>query len=280
MIRVDNLALPEISIYNSRSETALFRCCEPEPGLFIAESAKVIERALEAGYQALSCLLEEGFRAEPGSSYPCLQKLLQDVEEEKEGSVPVYAAGLKTMEQIAGYHLTGGILCAMRRKRPLPPESILAGAARVAVLEGVMNPTNVGAIVRSAAAMGMDAILFTGGCADPLYRRAIRVSMGCIFQIPWTIADSPDELFALLQRNGFITAALSLREDSIRIDDPRLKEAPSLALYLGSEGDGLAASRIAACDYSVKIPMYHGVDSLNVAAASAVAFWECRKMLR
>lgn len=274
MIRITDLAIPELSIYNCRSETTLFRYNEPGPGLFIAESAKVIERALKAGYQAVSCLIEEDIRILPESEYPLVSELISG------DSVPVFTAPYQSLEQIAGYHLTGGILCAMQRKEPLPPQSILAGASRVAVLENVTNPTNAGAIVRSAAAMGMDGIIFTGGSADPLYRRAIRVSMGSIFQIPWTVADSANDLFLLLRTSGFVTAALSLRDDSICIDHPIIKEAAALALYLGNEGNGLPARRIASCDYSVKIPMYHGVDSLNVAAASAVAFWECRKQVR
>ena len=253
MIRITDLAIPELSIYNCRSETTLFRYNEPGPGLFIAESAKVIERALKAGYQAVSCLIEEDIRILPESEYPLVSELISG------DSVPVFTAPYQSLEQIAGYHLTGGILCAMQRKEPLPPQSILAGASRVAVLENVTNPTNAGAIVRSAAAMG---------------------SMGSIFQIPWTVVDSVNDLFLLLRTSGFVTAALSLRDDSICIDHPVLKEAAALALYLGNEGSGLPAPRIASCDYSVKIPMYHGVDSLNVAAASAVAFWECRKQIQ
>ena len=274
MIRTTDLTIPELSIYNCRSETTLFRYNEPEPGLFIAESAKVIERALKAGYRAVSCLVEEDIRILPESEYPLVSELISG------DSVPVFAAPYRSLEQIAGYHLTGGILSAMQRKEPLPPQHILAGASRVAVLENVTNPTNAGAIVRSAAAMGMDGVIFTGGSADPLYRRAIRVSMGSVFQIPWTVADSADDLFSILRASGFVTAALSLRDDSICIDHPIIKEAAELALYLGNEGNGLPARRIASCDYSVKIPMYHGVDSLNVAAASAVAFWECRKQVR
>ena len=274
MIRITDLTIPELSIYNCRSETALFRYNEPGPGLFIAESAKVIERALKAGYQAVSCLVEENIRILPESEYPLVSELISG------DSVPVFTAPYRSLEQIAGYHLTGGILCAMQRKEPLPPQCILAGASRVAVLENVTNPTNAGAIVRSAAAMGMDGIIFTGGSADPLYRRAIRVSMGSIFQIPWTVTDSADDLFSILRASGFVTAALSLRDDSICIDHPIIKKAAALALYLGNEGNGLPARRITSCDYSVKIPMYHGVDSLNVAAASAVAFWECRKQIR
>ena len=274
MIRTTDLTIPELSIYNCRSETTLFRYNEPEPGLFLAESAKVIERALKAGYRAVSCLVEEDIRILPESEYPLVSELISG------DSVPVFAAPYRSLEQIAGYHLTGGILSAMQRKEPLPPQHILAGASRVAVLENVTNPTNAGAIVRSAAAMGMDGVIFTGGSADPLYRRAIRVSMGSVFQIPWTVADSADDLFSILRASGFVTAALSLRDDSICINRPIIKEAAALALYLGNEGNGLPARRIASCDYSVKIPMYHGVDSLNVAAASAVAFWECRKQIR
>lgn len=263
-----------LELYNSRSETLLFHYREPEPGLFIAESAKVIERALAAGYIPESVLMEDGFIPSPESDYPLLIKMLRDnCDRSINSNIPVHRSSHEELSHIAGYHLTGGILSIMGRK-PLPSaECILRGKSRVAVLEGVNNPTNAGAIVRSAAAMGMDAVLFTGGCTDPLYRRAIRVSMGCIFQIPWTAVPSADMLFNTLKEQGFTTTALALTDDSVSIDDPRLKAAPKLALYLGNEGSGLSKERITKCDFTAKIPMREGVDSLNVAAASAVAFW-------
>ncbi len=292
-IKVQSPDQPEFALYNGRSETRLYHMFEPEPGLFIAESAKVAERALGAGYRPVSLLLESGFMLRDEEDCPLLAKLLKEGgsvlkepaaelsagggQEASAEAPPVYEADPDVLSQIAGCHLTGGLLCAMRRRKLPSADDILSGISRAAVLENVVNPTNVGAIVRSAAAMGMDAVLLTGGCADPLYRRAIRVSMGCIFEIPWTVVPSPDELFACLKAHGFVTAAMALEKESVRIDDPRLKKAERLALFLGNEGDGLPPERIRACDYTVMIPMHHGVDSLNVAAASAVAFWECRR---
>ncbi|MDO5702110.1 MAG: RNA methyltransferase [Lachnospiraceae bacterium] len=276
MSKIEQLPL---ELYNSRSETLLFHCREPKPGLFIAESAKVIERALAAGYRPESVLMEDTFVPSPESDYPLLLQLLRDNDSDNpdNDNIPIHRSSHEEMMKIAGYHLTGGILSIMGRKRLPSAESILNGKSRVAVLEGVNNPTNVGAIVRSAAAMGMDAVLFTGGCSDPLYRRAIRVSMGCIFQIPWTVVSSADLLFETLKGQGFTTAALALTCESVSIDDPGLKASQKLALYLGNEGSGLPRERIEKCDYTAKIPMREGVDSLNVAAASAVAFWVVQK---
>ena len=261
IVPISDLDAPELSVYARLSERELLRYDEPLSGRFIAESPKVVERALDAGYEPVSLLLE------PKRTEGEARKLIISC-----GEVPVYVAPLEALKKLTGFPLTRGVLCAMRRK-PLPElEAVCAGARRVAVLEDVMNPTNVGAIFRSAAALGMDAVLLTDACADPLYRRAIRVSMGNVFRIPWTKAaeDWPSRLRAL----GFRTAAMALREDALRVSDSALREAEKLAVVLGTEGDGLAPRTIAACDYTVRIPMQRGVDSLNVAAASAVVFYE------
>ena len=264
---IKDFAAPELDVYARTSEVQLLRYYEPEPGIFIAESPKVIERALNAGYQPISFLVEhkdlEGEAQEILKQYP---------------DVPVYTAEYELLVKLTGFALTRGMLCAMCRN-PLPSvEEICRNASRIAVLENVVNPTNIGAIFRSAAALHMDAVLLTGGCSDPLYRRAARVSMGTVFQIPWTYFDKktvwPQEGMQLLQNLGFKTAAMTLRDDSVGIDDKALRSEEKLAVILGTEGDGLASQTIADCDYTVKIPISHGVDSLNVAAASAVAFWE------
>lgn len=250
-----------LDVYARLTENQL-RCREnPAEALFIAESPKVIGRALDAGYEPVSLLLEP--KQAEGEAREVLVRC---------GGVPVFTAEEDVLTQLTGFRLTRGVLCAMRRK-PLPSvEDICAGAKRVVVLENVVNPTNVGAVFRSAAALGMDAVLLTPDCSDPFYRRAARVSMGNVFLIPWTYAESdwPERLHAL----GFRTAALALKDDSVGIDDPRLAAEEKLALVLGTEGDGLAAETITACDYTVRIPMSRGVDSLNVAAAGAVAFWQ------
>ena len=264
---IKDFAAPELDVYARTSEVQLLRYHEPEPGIFIAESPKVIERALKAGYQPISFLVEhkdlEGEAQEILKQYP---------------DVPVYTAEYELLVKLTGFALTRGMLCSMRRN-PLPSvEEICRNASRIAVLENVVNPTNIGAIFRSAAALHMDAVLLTGGCSDPLYRRAARVSMGTVFQIPWTYFDKktvwPQDGMQILQNLGFKTAAMALRDDSVGIDDKALRSEEKLAVILGTEGDGLASQTIADCDYTVKIPMSHGVDSLNVAAASAVAFWE------
>lgn len=264
---IKDFAAPELDVYARTSEVQLLRYYEPEPGIFIAESPKVIERALNAGYQPISFLVEhkdlEGEAQEILKQYP---------------DVPVYTAEYELLVKLTGFALTRVMLCAMRRN-PLPlVEEICRNASRIAVLENVVNPTNIGAIFRSAAALHMDAVLLTGGCSDPLYRRAARVSMGTVFQIPWTYFDKktvwPQDGMQILQNLGFKTAAMALRDDSVGIDDKALRSEEKLAVILGTEGDGLASQTIADCDYTVKIPMSHGVDSLNVAAASAVAFWE------
>ena len=263
IFEITDFDAPELDIFARLTEAQLMNRFQPENALFIAESPKVIHRALDGGYRPVSLLMErrhiEGQAADVIARCP---------------DTPIYTAELDVLTRLTGFQLTRGVLCAMGRP-PLPPLSqVLEGTKRVVVLENVQNPTNVGAIFRSAAALGMDAVLLTPGCSDPLYRRSARVSMGTVFQIPWTFlpADWPQ----VLKDRGFATAALALSDDSISVDDPRLMEIEKLALVLGSEGDGLTQSTIAACDHTVKIPMYHGVDSLNVAAASAVAFWQLR----
>ena len=261
IIEITDFSVPELDVYARLTENQL-RCREnPSEALFIAESPKVIDRALNAGYAPVSLLLEP--KHIEGEAREIVARC---------GEIPVFTAPLEVLKQLTGFLLTRGVLCAMRRK-PLPSvEAVCAGARRIAVLEDVVNPTNVGAIFRSAAALGMDAVLLTPGCSDPLYRRAVRVSMGNVFLIPWTYLG--ENWTEMLHTLGFQTAALALREDSVGLGDPRLMSAEKLALVLGTEGDGLASQTIAACDYTVRIPMSRGVDSLNVAAASAVAFWQ------
>lgn len=258
----------ELQLYTSLNEAQLLHYYEPNGGIFIAESPKVIERALDAGCQPISFLMEKKHVQTQG------REIL-----ERCPDVPVYVAKPEILAQVTGYQLTRGMLCAMKRPDLLPVEEVCKQAKRIAVLENIVNPTNVGAIFRSAAALGMDAVLLTGGCADPLYRRAIRVSMGTVFQIPWTYIEKktcawPEEGISCLRKMGFKTAAMALKKESVSIDDENLLAEEKLAVILGTEGDGLATDTIADCDYTVLIPMAHGVDSLNVAAASAVAFWE------
>lgn len=263
IVAISDFAAPELNVYAHLSERELLRYDEPLAGLFIAESPKVITRALDAGYEPVSLLMEQ--KHVDGEARDIVARC----------DVPVYTAPLEVLTQLVGFRLTRGVLCAMRRKAEPAPETVCAGARRVAVLEEVQNPTNVGAIVRSAAALGMDALLFTKGCADPLYRRAVRVSMGNIFLLPWTHVG--DDWSARLHDLGFRTAAMALRSDALVPDDPALRAEERLAVVLGTEGDGLAPHTIETCDYTVRIPMAHGVDSLNVAAASAVAFYELGK---
>ena len=268
LIDITGLDMPELNMYVGASEVQLLRYFEPQPGVFVAESPNVILRALDAGYEPLSLLMEKS-QAE-GAAKEVITRV---------GRVPVYVAEAEVLKKLTGFEMTRGVLCAMRRKVMPTMEEICAGAKRIVVLENVMNPTNVGAIFRSAAALGMDGILLTDGCADPLYRRAARVSMGTVFQIPWTYLDKhtakwPEPAMENLRKMGFKTAAMALTDESVGIDYPALQAEEKLAIVLGTEGDGLATSTIANCDYTVKIPMAHGVDSLNVAAASAVAFWE------
>ena len=301
IIEITDFSAPELDIYARLSEGQLLNRHEPEKGLFIAESPKVIERALDAGYIPVSLLLER--KHIDGQAKSVVDRC---------GEIPIYTADFEVLTKLTGFQLTPGVLCAMRRL-PLPTvEEVCSNARRIAILENVMNPTNVGAIFRSAAALNMDAVLLTPSCSNPLYRRAVRVSMGTVFQVPWTYLGSgnnnPNKLnkgnkgnkankaaeaaetfevseapeasewpqpgMKLLQSLGFKTAAMALSDQSVPIDDPQLMAEEKLAIVLGTEGDGLAASTIADCNYTVRIPMSHGVDSLNVAAASAVAFWQ------
>ena len=260
---ITDFSAPELDVYARLTENQLVNRAEPEKGMFIAESPLVIGRALDVGYTPVSFLMEPKDVETRGKA------LL-----ERCGSIPVYVAELDVLTQLTGFHLTRGMLCAMYRK-PLPAvEQLCANAKRIAVLEDVMNPTNIGAIIRSAAALHMDALVLTSACSDPLYRRAIRVSMGNVFQIPWTYFPKGSDWTRQLHQLGFKTVAMALKEDSLDIYDPRLQQEDKLAVVLGTEGDGLAAETIAHCDYTVRIPMSHGVDSLNVAAASAVAFYQ------
>ena len=266
IIEITDLSAPELDVYARLTEAQLLNRFEPAKGMFIAESPKVIHRALDGGCQPVSLLMER--KDIDGSAREILARCPE---------IPVYTADESVLCQLTGYHLTRGVLCAMRRPAKPSLEEICAKANRIVILENVQNPTNVGAIFRSAAALGMDAVLLTPGCSDPLYRRSARVSMGTVFQIPWTFTGAwPEEGMAQLKALGFKTAALALSDRSVSIDDPALMAEEKLALLLGSEGDGLTEKTIASCDYTVKIPMYHGVDSLNVAAASAVAFWQLR----
>ncbi|MBO7184661.1 MAG: RNA methyltransferase [Oscillospiraceae bacterium] len=270
VIEITNFSAPELDVYARLTEAQLLNRFEPAKGMFIAESPKVIHRALDAGCVPVSMLMErkdiDGSAAEIIARCP---------------DIPVFTADEDLLCNLTGYHLTRGVLCAMRRPKLPTVEEICRDARRVVVLENVQNPTNVGAIFRSAAALGMDAVLLTPGCSNPLYRRSARVSMGTVFQIPWTfigneITDWPHPGMDLLRELGFKTVSMALRDDSYSIDDPQLQQEQKLAILMGSEGDGLTDDTIASCDFTVKIPMYHGVDSLNVAAASAVAFWELR----
>ena len=269
VIEITDFSDPALDIYARLTEAQLLNKDRPDNGIFIAESPKVIERALDAGYEALSILTENG-HVEGGGREIILRCR----------NIPVYTAEFDVLTQLTGFKLTRGMLCAMHRK-PLPSvEEVCVGASRIAVLENVMNPTNLGAIIRSAAALNMDAVLLTPGCSNPLYRRAIRVSMGTVFQIPWTFI-CPEEAGAwpskgldFLQKRGFRTVAMALNDRAVSIDHPEVCAEKKLAVILGTEGEGLSPETIDMCDYTVKIPMYHGVDSLNVAAASAIAFWK------
>lgn len=293
IIEIKDLDAPELQIYYNLNEAQLFHYFEPKPGIFIAESPKVIERALDAGCVPMSFLMEKKHvetqakdilaRCDKLQSRDIKQTDKMEVENgnsnmSAEREIPVYTAEIEVLAKITGYQLTRGMLCAMYRPALSSVEQLCKNARRVAILENVVNPTNIGAIFRSAAALGMDAVLLTPACADPLYRRASRVSMGTVFQIPWTYFDKnaswPDGAMGVLHKLGYKMAAMALRDDSVSIDDEKMMAEEKLAIVLGTEGDGLADHTIADCDYTVKIPMTHGVDSLNVAAASAVAFWQ------
>ena len=268
IIEIQDFSAPELDVYARLTENQLLNRAEPEKGLFIAESPKVVLRALDAGCIPVSVLVEK--KHITGEAREVISRV---------GNIPIYTAAFDVLTQLTGFQLTRGVLCAMRRP-PLPSvETVCNNARRIAVLENVVNPTNVGAIFRSAAALGMDAVLLSPACSNPLYRRAIRVSMGTVFQIPWTyigkdMDDWTQNGTSHLRHLGFRTAAMALKEDSFPIDHPALLKEEKLAIILGTEGDGLADSTIADCDYTVLIPMSHQVDSLNVAAASAVAFWQ------
>ena len=271
IIEITDFHAPELDPYARLTQNQLRNRLEPEKGIFIAESPKVIDRALDAGYKPVSLLMER--KQITGPAAGILSRC---------GDAPVYTADREMLAELTGFELTRGVLCAFRRPAPRPVEELCKNARRVAVLEGIVDSTNVGAIFRSAAALNMDAVLINPSCCDPLCRRAVRVSMGTEFQVPWgqlgeTPADWPEKGMDILHSLGFKTAAMALSDRSVSIDDEQLAKEPKLAIVLGTEGDGLAADTIASCDYTVKIPMSHGVDSLNVAAASAVAFWQLGK---
>lgn len=267
IIEITDFEAPELDVFTRFTENQLLNRHEPEKGMFIAESPKVIERALAAGCHPAAFLAEKG--RVRGETWEIVERFPE---------LPVFTAEFEVLSKMTGYNLTRGMLCAMYRPVPKTIEEVAQGARRLAILENVVNPTNVGAIFRSAAALNIDAVILTPDCSNPLYRRAIRVSMGTVFQIPWAFVDKelswPEEGVKKLKSLGFRTAALALFDDSVSIDDPKLMSEEKLALILGTEGDGLAKATIADCDYTVRIPMSHGVDSLNVAAASAVAFWQ------
>ena len=261
IIEITDFLAPELDVYARLTEVQLLNREFPEKGLFIAESPKVIERALNAGYEPVSYLMEKRHIEGEGKD------LLSRMED-----IPVYCAEFDVLTQLTGFKLTRGMLCAMKRK-PLPDVvKLCENKSRIVILDQVMNPTNVGAIIRSAAALGMDAVLLTPGCSDPLYRRASRVSMGTVFQIKWTFIENSD--LEKIKAMGFKTVAMALKDNSLSIRDPELTSEEKLAIVMGTEGDGLSDVTIAECDYTVKIPMYYGVDSLNVAAASAIAFYQ------
>lgn len=271
IIEITDFHAPELDPYARLTQNQLRNRLEPEKGIFIAESPKVIDRALDVGYKPVSLLMER--KQITGPAAGILSRC---------GDAPVYTADREMLAELTGFELTRGVLCAFRRPAPRPVEELCKNARRVAVLEGIVDSTNVGAIFRSAAALNMDAVLINPSCCDPLCRRAVRVSMGTVFQVPWgqlgeTPADWPEKGMDILHSLGFKTAAMALSDRSVSIDDEQLAKEPKLAIVLGTEGDGLAAGTIASCDYTVKIPMSHGVDSLNVAAASAVAFWQLGK---
>ncbi len=276
VIEIQDFEAPELDVYARLTENQLVNRADPAKGMFIAESPKVIMRALDAGCVPVSVLMEKRQLKTEGEALEAV-RTCSSIHK----SIPVYVAEFEVLTKLTGFQLTRGMLCAMYRPKLQTPQEICRDARRIAVLENVVNPTNVGAIFRSAAALNMDAVLLTPACSDPLYRRAIRVSMGTVFQIPWTYigekaADWPNDMGQLRQM-GFQTVAMALREDSLGIDDKRLHAVDKLAILLGTEGEGLADETLAQCDYTVRIPMSHGVDSLNVAAASAVAFYELGK---
>ena len=284
VIEIKDFNAPELDIYARCTEARLLNKDHPEEGMFIAESPKVIGRALDAGYEPLSVLVEKKQMEENEETSQIMNRF-------DDTKVSIFTADFEVLTKLTGFKLTRGMLCAMRRKPLRKFQDLCDGINRIAILENVQNPTNVGAIFRSAAALNMGAIFLSPGCSDPLYRRASRVSMGTVFQIPWTfIRDSnemrckreviwPKQAIAELKKLGYKTAALALTDDSVSIDDSELMKEEKLAVILGNEGEGLENETIALCDYTVKIPMTHGVDSLNVATASAVAFWQLGKII-
>ncbi len=272
IIEIDDLALPELAIYQETKEVRLYHYFEPEQGIFIAESTKVALRAYHAGYTPISLLM--GKTILEGEAQEFLQELAKNSEYDQ---IPIYVGPEELLKHVTGLKMTRGLLCAMRRKELPSLEEVCRDARRIAVLEDVENPTNVGAVFRSAAALGMDAVILTADSSDPLYRRSARVSMGTVFQIPWTVlkkGEWPDSGMHKLKELGFSAAAMALKTDSVSIDNPELMAEEKLAILIGNEGNGLKADTIDACDYTVMIPMAAGVDSLNAAAASAVAFWQ------
>ena len=262
VIKITSLTHPGVEIFSSLTEAELRREYEPGKGIFIAESPKVIDVALRKGYTPVAMLCEEKHIA--GDAAGIIARC---------GDIPIYTGDRDMLCQLTGYKLTRGVLCAMQRPCEQPVEEICKNSVRIVVIEGVVDTTNIGAIFRSAAALGIDAVLLTRNSCDPLNRRAVRVSMGSVFLVPWTWIDEIDDV----KRCGFQTAAMALTENSVAIDDPKLKEIPKLAIIMGTEGDGLPQNTIANADHVVRIPMHHSVDSLNVAAAAAVAFWELKK---
>ncbi|MCR5410696.1 MAG: RNA methyltransferase [Lachnospiraceae bacterium] len=280
MVReINDINAPELDVFARLSETGLFRYYEPEEGIFIAESANVILRALEAGYEPLSMLVERGrMETEAGAVFDEIDRRWG---QKKRESIPVYTADRETVSLLTGYNLVRGLWMALRRKPGMPLEDFLRDKKRIALLYDVVNPTNVGAIIRSAAALGMDGVILTYASVDPLTRRSARVSMGTVFQIPWMRASKEESrgitLISILAANGFRTAAMALTEDATSVDSDEVRSNEKLAILLGTEGTGLPEEVISSCDYRMMIPMYHGVDSLNVAAASAVCFWELMK---
>lgn len=269
IIPINSIHMPELEPFIECNETQLLHYFEPELGVFIAESPIVIERALDSGYEPLSLLLDE--RDVTGEAKNLIERLTSI-----KADMPIYVGGEEQLKDVTGFKLTRGSLCLMRRKSNPDATKIIMDASRIVIMDDVTNPTNIGAIIRSAVALGADAILTTKSCADPLYRRSLRTCMGTIFMIPWSVV--PDDYLGIIRGEGFKTVAMALRDDSYNIDSEVIHAEPKLAIIMGNEGHGLADEKIAGCDYTVKIPMYHGVDSLNVAAASAVAMWElCRR---
>ncbi len=262
VVRIDSLSHPGVEIFATLTEAQLRNRLDPDKGIFIAESPKVIRVALDAGYEPIALMCEE--KHITGDAADIIAKC---------GDVPVYTGSRAMLAQLTGYTLTRGVLCAMRRKRLPSVEEVCAGKRRIVVIDGVVDTTNIGAIFRSAAALGMDGVLLTTTSCDPLNRRAIRVSMGSVFLVPWTWIEAPLSSLGTL---GYRTVAMALSDNSVAVDDERLKSEPRLAIIMGTEGDGLSHDTISGADYVAKIPMAHGVDSLNVAAASAVAFWALR----